>query len=185
MLHRTPLLSEPGRNRPATHSWHAELFALGVNFPAPHSVKMRLQTQSIPSLRKSNGFLQPGWVQCSLFSIEGGCARYPKHAPKSGFSAIRKECNWENYPSFTVVRVHVVRGYMPICRKIVFGFFALGGLHHPPGRGGARGRHGHVLSVIKFCDQIFQIFVLRSRNRDSGVYLRKRKTRLSDPKCIS
>ena len=93
----------------------------------------------IPSLRKSNGFLQPGWVQCSLFSIEGVCGRYPKHAPKSGFSAIRKECNGENSPSFTVVRVHVVRGCMPICRKIVLGFFALGGLHHPPGRGGVRG----------------------------------------------
>ena len=85
----------------------------------------------IPSLRKSNGFLQPGWVQCSLISIEGrgGCGRYPKHAPKSGFSAIRKECLGENAGNFTVVRVHVVRGYMPICRKFCGGFFALGGLH--------------------------------------------------------
>ena len=93
----------------------------------------------VPSLRKSNGFLQPGWVQCSLFSIEGGCGRYPKHAPKSGFSAIRKEWNVGAAPSFTVVRVHVVRGCAPICRKFRGGFFALGGLHHPPGRGGRAG----------------------------------------------
>ena len=143
---------------------------------------------NIPSLRKSNGFLQPGWVQCSLFSIEGGCGRYPKHAPKSGFSAIRKECLAENYPSFTVVRVHVVRGCAPICRKIVFGFFALGGLHHPPGRGGGAGPAWPCFERDRILRSDFSDFrseIAKSRLRCINVYLRKRKTRLSDPKCLS
>ena len=100
-----------------------------------------------PSLRKSNGFLQPGWVQCSLFSYQGGWWAYPKHAPKSGFSAIRKECLGENSCNFTVVRVHVVRSCAPICRKIVFGYFARGGLDHLPGAARRAAAWLHVLCL--------------------------------------
>ena len=77
----------------------------------------------------------------------GGCGRYPKHAPKSGFSAIRKECLGENGGNFTVVRVHVVRGCAPICRKFYLGFFARGGLDHLPGAARRAAAWLHVLCL--------------------------------------
>ena len=36
MLHRVPLVSEPGRNWPTLHCVHTDLFADGANLPAPH-----------------------------------------------------------------------------------------------------------------------------------------------------
>ena len=65
MLHCVPLGSEPGRNWPGLHCWHAALFAAGANLPAPHKAHTVLPLRAAywPAS-------QPVHACCSVMSVK-------------------------------------------------------------------------------------------------------------------